>query len=224
QIDEAYTAAEAEPGEAPTVILARTLKGRGFSEVEDHEGWHGKPLPKDMAERAVIELGGESNLVLRGPLPDTDVTETPVVAVTSASTSLPTYSVGDKVATRKAYGDALAALGGQYPHLVALDGEVNNSTFADEFAKAYPGRYFEMFIAEQQMVAAAVGLSVRHYTPFASTFAAFLSRAYDFIRMGAISQANLRLCCSHAWRIICEDCPSLMALEDPTINPTRQGD
>ena len=126
----------------------------------------------------------------------------------------PTYSLGAEVATRKAYGDALVALGGDLPRVVALDGEVSNSTFAMEFAKTYPGRYFEMFIAEQQMVAAAVGLSARHYIPFASTFAAFFSRAYDFIRMAAISQANIRLSGSHAGVEIGPDGPSQMALED----------
>src|SRR5205823_5615656 len=120
---------------------------------------------------------------------------------------------GEKVATRKAYGDTLKALGAR-PTVVALDGEVSNSTFADEFAKAYPDRYFEMFIAEQQMVATAVGMSVRHYVPFASTFAAFFTRAYDFIRMAAISQANIRFSGSHAGVEIGEDGPSQMALED----------
>jgi transketolase len=126
----------------------------------------------------------------------------------------PAYALGEKVATRKAYGDALAALGADRPEVVALDGEVSNSTYANEFARAYPGRFFEMFIAEQQMVAAAVGLSVRHYVPFASTFAAFFTRAYDFIRMAAISQANIRLAGSHAGVEIGADGPSQMALED----------
>jgi transketolase len=126
---------------------------------------------------------------------------------------LPTYSVGDKVATRKAYGDALLALGA-LPDVVAMDGEVSNSTHADEFAKKYPDRFFEMFIAEQMLVAGAVGMSVRHYKPFASTFAAFFSRAYDFIRMAAISQANIRLAGSHAGVEIGQDGPSQMALED----------
>ena len=126
---------------------------------------------------------------------------------------LPTYKKGDKVATRKAYGDALKAIGARQT-VVAMDGEVSNSTYAEEFAKAYPDRYFEMFIAEQQLIAAAVGMSVRHYIPFASTFAAFLSRAYDFIRMAAISQANIRLSGSHAGVEIGEDGPSQMALED----------
>ena len=124
------------------------------------------------------------------------------------------YAAEETVATRKAYGDALKALGAARPAIIGLDGEVSNSTYAEEFAKAFPERYFEMFIAEQQLVAAAVGLSVRGYIPFSSTFAAFLSRAYDFIRMAAISQANIRLCGSHAGVSIGEDGPSQMALED----------
>jgi transketolase len=218
EIDEALTAAADGSGPGPTVILAHTVKGRGFSEVEDKEGWHGKPFPADMAARAIAELGGERSLVVRGPLPDTgggliDIEfDTPPESETRSH--LPTYTLGEKVATRKAYGDALEALGGQYPRMVALDGEVNNSTYADQFAKAYPDRYFEMFIAEQQLVAAAVGLSVRHYIPFASTFAAFFTRAYDFIRMAAISQADIRLVGSHAGVEIGADGPSQMALED----------
>jgi transketolase len=224
EIDEAFTAAEDTSGGQPTVIVARTRKGRGFSEVEDKEGWHGRPFPPDMAARAIAELGGERDLIVRGPRPVVTAPggepampaaadqahgnpETPVPAA-------PKYSVGEKVATRKAYGDALVAVGADQPRVVALDGEVSNSTYAMEFAKAYPGRYFEMFIAEQQMVAAAVGLSVRHYIPFASTFAAFFTRAYDFIRMAAISQANIRLAGSHAGVEIGADGPSQMALED----------
>jgi transketolase len=197
-------------GDQPSVILARTLKGRGFSEVEDKEGWHGRPLPPEMAERAVIELGGERNLLVRGPGPAA-VTARPPAA--DAEVKLPAYERGQKVATRKAYGDALAAIGIRRD-VVAMDGEVSNSTFADEFAAAYPERYFEMFIAEQQLVAAAVGFSARGFRPFASTFAAFFTRAYDFIRMAAISQANIRLSGSHAGVEIGADGPSQMALED----------
>ena len=162
------------------------MKGRGFTEVEDREDWHGKPLPPDMAERAIEELGGERGLTVRGPLP-TGRRRGPGRGPRrrDGDAARPTR-VGDKVATRKAYGQALAALGAR-PDVVAMDGEVSNSTFADEFAHAYPERYFEMFIAEQQLVAAAVGFSVRGYRPFASTFAAFFTRAYDFIRMAAIS-------------------------------------
>ena len=127
--------------------------------------------------------------------------------------TLPRYELGAKVATRKAFGEALAAIGAR-GDVVALDGEVGNSTHTEEFAKAHPERYFEMFIAEQQLVAAAVGLSVRGYVPFAATFAAFFTRAYDFIRMAAISEANIRLCGSHAGVEIGADGPSQMALED----------
>jgi transketolase len=197
-------------GEQPAVILARTIKGRGFSEVEDKEGWHGRPLPPEMAERAVIELGGERNLLVRGPGPAA-VAARP--SATDAEVKLPAYDLGQKVATRKAYGDALAAIGVRRD-VVAMDGEVSNSTFADEFAAKYPERYFEMFIAEQQLVAAAVGFSARGFRPFASTFAAFFTRAYDFIRMAAISQANIRLSGSHAGVEIGADGPSQMALED----------
>ena len=210
-VDQALAEAGEAGGDQPTVILARTLKGRGFSEVEDREDWHGKPLPPEMAERAVIELGGERDLLVRGPLP---AEATPRrVANGHAEVKLPAYDRGQKVATRKAYGDALAALGARHD-IVAMDGEVSNSTYANEFAKAYPERYFEMYIAEQQMVAAAVGFGVRGYRPFASTFAAFFSRAYDFIRMAAISQANICLSGSHAGVEIGADGPSQMALED----------
>ena len=166
----------------PTVILARTLKGRGFSEVEDREGWHGRPLPAEMAERAITELGGERHLTVSGPRPDGGSPR----AWPSGEVSLPRYELGAKVATRLAFGQALAAVGAR-GDVVALDGEVGNSTHAEEFAKAHPERYFEMYIAEQQLVAAAVGMSVRGYVPFAATFAAFFTRAYDFIRMSAIS-------------------------------------
>lgn len=127
---------------------------------------------------------------------------------------LPRYDSKEAVATRKAYGDTLKALGAANPDVVGLDGEVNNSTYAEEFANAYPDRYFEQYIAEQQLVAAAVGMSVRQKIPFASTFAAFFTRAYDFIRMAAISRANIRLAGSHAGVSIGEDGPSQMALED----------
>ncbi len=179
-----------------------------------------------MAARAIAELGGERDLVVRGPRPDPAAVVAPPAAAATpdgAPAAAPEYALGDKVATRKAYGDALLALGAARPEVVALDGEVSNSTHADEFAKAYPGRYFEMFIAEQQMVAAAVGLSVAAYVPFASTFAAFFTRAYDFIRMAAISQANIRLSGSHAGVEIGADGPSQMALEDLAMMRAVQG-
>jgi transketolase len=215
EIDAALTTAADGTTGQPTVVLARTIKGRGFSEIENRNGWHGRPLPPDMAARAIAELGGERNLLVRGPLPDAPSGTAPAPAApTAGSPSMPAYSLGEKVATRKAYGDALKALGADHPRVVALDGEVSNSTHADEFAQAYPDRYFEMFIAEQQLIAAAVGIAVRHYVPFASTFAAFFTRAFDFIRMAAISRANIRLAGSHAGVEIGADGPSQMALED----------
>jgi transketolase len=209
QIHEALGQAREATGK-PTVVIARTIKGKGFSEIENKDGWHGKALPPDMAERAITELGGVRHLRVDGIKPEPG---DPAIKDARVEITLPAYKKGEKVATRKAYGDTLKALGVR-PAVVALDGEVSNSTFAEEFAKAYPDRYFEMFISEQQMIAAAVGISVRHYIPFASTFAAFLSRAYDFIRMAAISQANIRLSGSHAGVEIGEDGPSQMALED----------
>jgi transketolase len=214
-IDEAFSEAKAQTaGNEPTVILAKTIKGRGFSEVENKEGWHGRPFPPDMAQRAIAELGGVRNLLIRGPLPEPAAAGERPAAPAGTAAALPEYAVGDKVATRKAYGDALVALGSGDPKIVALDGEVKNSTYAQEFASAYPERYFEMYIAEQQMVAAATGLAVRGYKPFASTFAAFFTRAYDFIRMGAISMRDVRLAGSHAGVEIGADGPSQMALED----------
>jgi len=207
EIDKAF--ARAAGADRPTVILARTLKGRGFSEVQDREGWHGRALPEPMAERAIIELGGERHLTVTGPRPEGGTPR----AWPSGEVSLPRYELGAKVATRLAFGQALAAVGARGT-VVGLDGEVDNSTHLEEFAKAYPERYFEMYIAEQQLVAAAVGLSVRGYIPFAATFAAFFTRAYDFIRMSAISQANIRLCGSHSGVEIGADGPSQMALED----------
>jgi transketolase len=211
-IDAALADAGAMSGDRPTVVLARTRKGRGFSEVEDRENWHGKPLPAEMAERAIVELGGERHLTVRGPMPE-GPSQPSRPDRGSADVTVPRYERGAKVATRKAYGETLAAIGA-WPDVVAMDGEVSNSTHAEDFANAHPERYFEMFIAEQQLVAAAVGFSVRGYVPFASSFAAFFTRAYDFLRMAAISKANIRLAGSHAGVEIGADGPSQMALED----------
>jgi transketolase len=209
-IDAAYREATGQT-ERPTLIVARTLKGKGYSGVENKEGWHGKALPPDEAKAAIQELGGERHIVVdvHKPAPGQ-----PAKISVSGTLELPTYEVGTKVATRNAYGDALKALGAARADVVGLDGEVSNSTFAETFAHAFPDRYFEQYIAEQQMIAAAVGLQVRGYLPFASTFAAFFSRAYDFIRMAAVSQANIKLCGSHAGVSIGEDGPSQMGLED----------
>jgi transketolase len=208
EIDRAYGDALAQQGQ-PTVIVARTLKGKGVKEVEDKPNWHGKAL--DHPEAAIAELGGERHIIVQVAKPEQGERHR---FETTGSLELPTWDLGEEVATRRAYGDALVALGAARGDVVALDGEVSNSTYAEFFRDAYPERYFEMYIAEQQMVAAAVGLQVRGWVPFASTFAAFLSRAYDFIRMAAISQANIRLCGSHAGVSIGEDGPSQMALED----------
>jgi transketolase len=221
-LDVAFTEA-AKTDERPTVILARTVKGRGFSEVEDREGWHGKAFPEDMAARAIGELGGESNVIVRGPLPKPEDVNGAGSAPATPAIPRVSHARGDNVATRRSYGDAVTALGARDPRVVALDGEVSNSTYADTFAKAHPDRYFEMFIAEQQLVAAAVGLSVRGYKPFASTFAAFLTRAHDFIRMAAISRASIRLVGSHAGVEIGADGPSQMALEDLAMMRAVQG-
>ena len=208
-VERAYGEAASMQG-VPTVIVARTVKGKGVKAVEDKPGWHGKAL--DNPEEAIAELGGERNIVVDVAKPEFD--GEPHRFEVSGTLELPTWELGEEVATRRAYGDALKALGDGRGDVVALDGEVSNSTYAEIFRDAHPDRYFEMYIAEQQMVAAAVGLQVRDWVPFASTFAAFLSRAYDFIRMAAISQANIRLCGSHAGVSIGEDGPSQMALED----------
>jgi len=207
-IDAAYRDAVATTGR-PTVILARTLKGRGVNAVEDQNGHHGKPLPDP--EEAIAELGGERDLTVSTASPPSGREPH---RFESPGGELPHWELGDEVATRNAYGEALAALGNLRGDVVALDGEVSNSTLSELFAQAHPDRYFEMFIAEQQMVAAAVGMQVRGWVAYASTFAAFLSRAYDFIRMAAVSRANLRLVGSHAGVSIGEDGPSQMALED----------
>ncbi len=211
EVDRAYSQA-LEQEDAPTLIVAKTMKGRGVSFLEDKDGLHGKPVKPDDEARALEELASENNLLVEVQKPD-NPGETFTAGLTGAL-ELPTWEVGDSEATRNAYGAALKALGGAREDVVAMDGEVSNSTKSEEFAEQYPDRYFEMFIAEQQMVAAAVGMSVRKRVPFASSFAAFLSRAYDFIRMAAISRANLRLCGSHAGVSIGEDGPSQMALED----------
>jgi transketolase len=207
-IDAAYEEAE-RTTDRPTMILARTEKGHGVAEVANKNGFHGKPLPHP--EAAIAELGGVRDLHIEVARPaGSDAPH----EFEAGALLLPKYEVGAKEATRRAYGDALVALGKARGDVVALDGEVGNSTYSEEFRDAIPDRYFEMYIAEQQMVAAAVGLQVRGWRPFASTFAAFLSRAYDFVRMAAVSRASLVLAGSHAGVSIGEDGPSQMALED----------
>jgi transketolase len=208
-IDTAMTEA-AQAADKPTVIVAKTVKGKGASEVENLEGKHGKPL-SDPA-KAIAELGGERDLRVQVAKPQGDAK--PRRIDPGHNVDWPRWGPDDKVATRMAYGEALAALGAERADIVALDGEVSNSTFSEIFAKAHPDRYFEVFIAEQQLVAAAVGMQVRGFRPFASTFAAFFTRAYDFVRMAAISRARICLVGSHVGVSIGEDGPSQMALED----------
>src|SRR6266436_818281 len=210
EINQAYAKALQSKG-SPTVIIAKTIKGKGVSFLENVNGWHGKALNKQQEEQALKELNPRRSQVFPVHKPE-NLQPAPVGE--EKPLELPKYDGKEAVATRKAYGDALVALGAANPRVVALDGEVSNSTYAEEFAKAFPDRFFEQYIAEQQLVAAAVGMSVHQRIPFASTFAAFFSRAYDFIRMAAISRANIRLCGSHAGVSIGEDGPSQMALED----------
>jgi transketolase len=214
QIDAAYREAEATAGK-PTAVVAKTLKGKGYSKVEDQNGWHGKAI----AEEAIEELGGLRNIKVDVPKPEQPEPH----RFEAAGGEWPQYELGSAVATRKAYGEALAALGGERGDVVALDGEVSNSTFSEIFRDAHPDRFFEMYIAEQQMIAAAVGMQVLGWKPFASTFAAFMTRAYDFIRMAAVSRATIKLCGSHAGVSIGEDGPSQMGLEDLAALRAVQG-
>jgi len=208
-IDKAYAEAVAIT-DRPTILIAHTKKGDGYPPIADKDNWHGKALPKDMADDAIKVLGGEKNLTVAVQKPDD---KKPAV-VKPGTVTLPTYAAGTKEAPRKAYGDALVALGKAMPDVVVLDAEVSNSTHADEFKKAFPDRFFEMYISEQQLVSAAVGFAVLGKKAFASTFAAFFTRAYDQIRMAAISNATIHLSGSHAGVSIGEDGPSQMALED----------
>ncbi len=210
EINQAFAQA-IQPNGSPTVIIAKTMKGKGVSFLENKEGWHGKALNQQQEEQALSELHSVRSKTFPVQKPE-DLWPAPEGE--KKPLVLPKYDGKEAVATRKAYGDALKALGAANPNVIGLDGEVSNSTYAEEFAKDYPERFFEQYIAEQQLVAAAVAMSVRHKIPFASTFAAFFTRAYDFIRMAAISRANIRLCGSHAGVSIGEDGPSQMALED----------
>jgi transketolase len=199
----------ARRSERPTVIVAKTVKGKGVSFLEDKEGWHGKALDEEQARHALAEIGDVPSRTFPTLKPD------PWRAPTRSPARRPEWKTyREPVATRKAYGEALAALGAARADVVVLDAEVSNSTHAEDFRQSAADRFFEMYIAEQQMVAAAVGMQVVGLVPFASTFAAFLTRAFDFVRMATISRASIRLCGSHAGVSIGEDGPSQMALED----------
>jgi len=209
--------AKARAAKRPTAIVARTEKGKGVSFLADQLGWHGKTLDPAQTKSALLELGDpvSRTFAVRKPEPWT------APAWTAVAVPLPTYSA--PLATRKAYGEALAALAAADASVVVLDAEVSNSTHAEDAKKTAPERFFEMYIAEQQLVAAAVGMQVLGLRPFASTFAAFLTRAYDFIRMAAVSRATIHLSGSHAGVSIGEDGPSQMALEDLAMMRAVQG-
>ena len=206
-IDDGYRAAEIAG--RPVLIVARTEKGHGVSFLADREGWHGKALSTDQASDAIAELGGPRSVSITPPAPEAFK---PADDHVLAPAPPPTYE--GAVATRKAFGETLAWLAGHRPDLVVLDGEVGNSTYTEDVEAAAPERFFQMYIAEQCMVGAQVGMQALGKIAFSATFGAFLTRAADVIRMGAISRASLRLCGSHAGVSIGEDGPSQMALED----------
>jgi len=199
----------------PTMILARTVKGKGISFMEGKGGWHGKPIKKGAElDTALGELRSQF-VPETGPAPSIAPPKTVRRPPAREGTVGPTaYKLGDSVATREAYGDAIARLGSADDRIVALDADVKNSTFSEKFEQRHPERFYQTFIAEQVMVGAAMGLASRGAIPFPSTFAAFLTRAYDFIRMAAVSNLNVKLAGSHAGVSIGEDGPSQMALED----------
>ena len=222
----AYDEARATKGR-PTVIVARTIKGRGISVAEGKDGWHGKPLNNEEMHRAVEELqrqltpGPEAPMGLAAGLVIRRPTGKSRSLRPSGDVMPPSYQLGDAVATREAYGTALAKLADVDPRVVALDADVKNSTFSEKFEKAHPERFFQSFIGEQIMVGASMGLAARGAIPFPSTFACFLTRAFDFIRMAAISNLNIKLAGSHAGVSIGEDGPSQMGLEDLAMMRTQ---
>jgi transketolase len=209
-IDAAY--AEASAADKPVLIVAKTEKGHGVSFTANKDGWHGKAMKPEEAEKALAELGNPAhNLIVKPALPE-DLQPAPLSPNTEFV--IPDYKIGDGIAVRQAYGDALKALGASRGDVFAVDAEVSNSTYAEFFKKAYPERFFEMYIAEQAMVSVAQGIAVSGKIAFASTFAAFFARAFDQIRMAAVSRATLHLAGSHAGVSIGADGPSQMALED----------
>jgi transketolase len=195
----------------PLMIIAKTVKGKGVSFIEDRNGFHGKPLSEKELSRAIEELG-EVDRTISEPLQKPE--DLLPKKASAAKTAPAAYSPDTPYATRKAYGNALKHIFPKFPEIVVLDGEVSNSTYSEIFREAHPDRYFEMFIAEQNMVGIALGLSTRGKIPFVSTFAAFLTRAFDQIRMSRYSGADIKFCGSHAGVAIGEDGPSQMGLED----------
>ena len=214
---DALAEARATKGQ-PTMILARTLKGKGVSFAEDKDGWHGRAFKKgEELDRALAELEKQfvpapANVNLAQQIAKPAAPPRP--AVVPKPVAPPSYKKDELVATREAYGTAIAKLAEADPRVVALDADVKNSTFSDRFEKVAPERFYQNFIAEQVMIGAAMGLAARGAIPFPSTFACFLSRAADFVRMAAISQVGIKMSGSHAGVSIGEDGPSQMALED----------
>ncbi len=206
-IDRAFHDAAAD--DRPTLIAARTEKGHGVSFLADQDGWHGKPIPSDRVDEAIAQLGGVRDLRVQAPAPP-DWKPTHLGELRAAPA--PVYTA--PTATRKAFGETLAWLAGHRPELVVLDGEVGNSTYAEDFDHVAPERFVQLYIAEQCMVGVQTGMQALGKTAWAASFGAFLTRAYDQVRMGVISGADLRLCGSHAGVSIGEDGPSQMALED----------
>jgi transketolase len=207
----------------PTVLLAKTFKGRGISFMENLPEWHGKPLKKgEETQKAIDELTAQlkpSRMHIQIPKPSA----APPAQASIGSLPTPPYKLGDLVATREAFGAALAVLGDVHPLVVGLDADVKNSTYTDKFGKKFPDRFFENFIAEQNMLGAAAGLAACGKIPFVATFAAFFTRAYDFIRMAAISQSNIKLVGTHVGVSIGEDGPSQMGLEDIAMMAAQPG-
>ncbi|HYF05839.1 MAG TPA: transketolase, partial [Patescibacteria group bacterium] len=212
EITEAYEKARSMQGK-PFVILARTLKGRGVSFIEDKEGWHGKPLSWEDLDKALAELG-EVDKMLVGTVEPPESIHPRKVAHLPDQLPISEYKTGEAVSTRKAYGNALKNLEPLMDNMIVLDAEVSNSTFAETVKKQNPKKFYEMFIAEQNMVGTALGFATRGKVPFISTFAAFFSRAYDQIRMSQYSNSNIKFTGSHAGCSIGEDGASQMALED----------
>ena len=218
----AFQEAAATKGK-PTVLLAKTFKGRGLSFMENHPSWHGKPVPKgDETQKAIDELTKQlkpnsTTLTIQKPAASTPA------APSITALAPPPYTIGDSAATREAFGVALEAIGAANSTVVGLDADVKNSTYTDKFGKKFPDRFFENFIAEQNMLGAAAGLAACGKVPFVATFAAFFTRAYDFIRMAAISQSNIKLVGTHVGVSIGEDGPSQMGLEDIAMMAAQPG-
>ncbi len=200
-------------GDQPLAIIAKTVKGAGVAFLADKDGWHGKALSKEEADRAIGELKPKARSGIGVPIPEPTRLPPPPRKLVDSFPPIH-YKLGDKVATREAYGNALVRIGETDARVVALDGDTKNSTFAEKFAKKFPDRFTECFIAEQNMVGVAVGLASRGHIPFASTFAAFFTRAADQIRMAGVSMSNIKLAGSHVGVSIGEDGGSQMGLED----------